>query len=238
MTLILPRASHVSDIVTGSQDSVGLRVPSHPVARLLLAAFGGAIAAPSANRFGRISPTTARHVADDLGDSVASILDGGACPVGIESTIVAFAGETAILLRPGGIGVAELSRALGQPLREADAAAPRASGTLASHYAPRTPANLVAADVLRAEILQLDERDEIVAVLARTVARPAEFAGVWLQAPAAADAYAHDLYANLRTLDAANADVILIETVPPGDAWLAVRDRLGRATHGVDDDRD
>ena len=238
LTLILPRASHVSDIVTGSQDSVGLRVPSHPVARLLLAAFGGAIAAPSANRFGRISPTTARHVADDLGDAVASILDGGACPVGIESTIVAFAGETAILLRPGGIGVAELSRALGQPLREADATAPRASGTLASHYAPRTPANLVAADVLRAEILQLDERDEIVAVLARTVARPTEFAGVWLQAPAAAAAYAHDLYANLRTLDAANADVILIETVPPGDAWLAVRDRLGRATHGVDDDRD
>ena len=233
LTLILPRASHVSDIVTGGQDSVGLRVPSHPVARLLLAAFGGGIAAPSANRFGRISPTTARHVADDLGDSVASILDGGACAVGIESTIVAFAGETAILLRPGGIGAAELSRALGQPLRDADAAAPRASGTLASHYAPRTPANLVAADVLRAEIVQLDERDEIVAVLARTVARPAEFAGVWLQAPADAETYAHDLYANLRTLDAANADVILIETVPAGDAWLAVRDRLVRATRGV-----
>jgi len=99
---------------------------------------------------------------------------------------VAFAGETAILLRPGGIGVAELSRALGQPLREADAAAPRASGTLASHYAPRTPASLVAADVLRAEILQFDERDEIVAVLARTVARPTDFAGAWLQAPATA----------------------------------------------------
>src|SRR6185369_6536554 len=144
------------------------------------------------------------------------ILDGGACSVGIESTIVAFAGETAILLRPGGIGAAELSRALGRPLREADATAPRASGTLASHYAPRTPANLVPADVLRAEILQFDERDEIVAVLGRTVVRPAEFTGVWLQAPADADVYAHDLYANLRTLDAANADVILIETVPPG----------------------
>src|SRR4029077_11723841 len=116
LTMILPRASHVSDIVTGAQDSVGLRVPSHPVARALLAAFGGGIAAPSANRFGRISPTTAAHVADDLGNAVASILDGGACPVGIESTIVAFAGETAILLRPGGIGVAELSRVLGQPL--------------------------------------------------------------------------------------------------------------------------
>ncbi len=238
LTLILPRAAHVSDIVTGGQDSVGLRVPSHPVARALLAAFAGGIAAPSANRFGRISPTTARHVADDLGDAVASILDGGACAVGIESTIVAFTGEHPILLRPGGIGVPELSRALGQPPQEADATAPRASGTLASHYAPRTPASLVAPDVLRAELLQLDERDEIVAVLARTLTRPSDFAGVWLQAPTAAAPYAHDLYANLRTLDAANADVILVETVPGGDEWLAVRDRLLRATRGVDDDRD
>jgi L-threonylcarbamoyladenylate synthase len=97
---------------------------------------------------------------------------------------------------------------------------------------------LVAADVLRAEILQLGARDEIVAVLAHTVARPADLAGVWLRAPSDAAAYAHDLYANLRTLDAANADVILIERVPDGDAWLAVRDRLLRATRGVDDDRD
>ena len=238
LTLILPRASHVADIVTGGQDSVGLRVPSHPVARELLAAFVGGIAAPSANRFGRISPTTARHVADDLADGVASILDGGACAVGIESTIVAFAGETPVLLRPGGIGVPALSCALGQPMRGADAGSPRASGTLASHYAPRTPASLVAADVLRAELLQLDERDEIVAVLARTVTRPVDFAGVWLQAPVVAASYAHDLYANLRTLDAANADVILIETVPGGDEWLAVRDRVLRATRGVDDDRD
>ena len=213
LTLILPRASHVADIVTGGQDSVGLRVPSHPVARELLAAFGGGIAAPSANRFGRISPTTAQHVADDLGDSVATILDGGACAIGIESTIVAFAGD-----RPGAAAARRHRRARAVARARAAAAptrmraAPRASGTLASHYAPRTPANLVAADMLRAEILQLDERDEIVAVLARTVARPADFAGVWLQAPADAAQYAHDLYANLRTLDAANADVILIET--------------------------
>ena len=238
LTLILPRASHVADIVTGGQDSVGLRVPSHPVARELLAAFGGGIAAPSANRFGRISPTTAKHVADDLGDSVATILDGGACTIGIESTIVAFTGDQPMLLRPGGIDVLALSRALGASLADPDAAAPRASGTLASHYAPRTPANLVAADLLRAEIPQLDERDEIVAVLGRTLTRPADFTGVWLQAPADAAQYAHDLYSNLRALDAANADVILIESVPEGDAWLAVRDRLSRATRGVDDDRD
>jgi len=238
LTLILPRAPEVSEVVTGGQDSVGLRVPSHPVARELLSAFGGGIAAPSANRFGRISPTTAQHVADDLGHAVAQILDGGGCTVGIESTIVAFVGDDPVLLRPGGIDVHDLSRALGQTLRETAASAPRASGTLASHYAPRTPASLVAADVLRAEILQLGARDEIIAVLAHTVARPSDFAGVWLRAPADAVAYAHDLYANLRTLDAANADVMLIERVPDGDSWLAVRDRLVRATRGVDDDRD
>jgi L-threonylcarbamoyladenylate synthase len=238
LTLILPRAAGVSDAVTGGQDSVGLRVPAHPVARALLSLFAGGIAAPSANRFGRISPTTARHVADDLGAAVAQILDGGACAVGIESTIVAFTGDAPVLLRPGAIGARELSRALGHALRDTDASAPRASGTLASHYAPRTPAGLVAADALRAEILQLCARDEIVAVLAHTVARPSDFPGVWLRAPADVAAYAHDLYANLRTLDAANADLILIERVPDGDAWLAVRDRLVRATRGVDDDRD
>jgi L-threonylcarbamoyladenylate synthase len=109
---------------------------------------------------------------------------------------------------------------------------------LAAHYAPRTPANLLAPDMLRAEITQLDERDEIVAVLARTLARPADFTGVWLRAPTDALQYAHDLYANLRTLDAADADVILIENVPDDDVWLAVRDRLSRAARGVDDDRD
>jgi len=238
LTLILPRAARVPDIVTGGQDSVGLRVPSHPVARALLEAFGGGIAAPSANRFGRISPTTARHVADDLGAAVAMILDGGACAVGIESTIVSCVGDEPALLRPGAITVPELARVLGKPPGAPDAAAPRASGTLAAHYAPRTPATLVAPEVLHAEIVQLADRDEAVAVLARTVARPLDFAGVWIHAPAGAGAYAHDLYANLRALDAANADAILIEAAPKGDAWAAVRDRLSRATRGEDDDRD
>ncbi len=238
LTLVLPRAPQASDIVTGGQDSVGLRVPSHPVARDLLAAFAGGIAAPSANRFGRISPTTAPHVADDLGQAVATILDGGPCVVGIESTIVAFVGDDPVLLRPGAIGATALARVLGRPLRASDTAAPRASGTLPSHYAPKTPATLVAPDALRAEITQLEARDEDVAVLARTVARPADFSNVWLQAPADAAAYAHDLYASLRALDAANADVILIETVPGDEAWLAVRDRLTRAARGEDDDRD
>ena len=238
LTIVLPRAAHVSDVVTGGQDSIGLRVPSHPVARALLAAFGGGIAAPSANRFGRISPTTARHVADDLGDGVALILDGGACDVGIESTIVACTDGEPVLLRPGGIGVDALARALGRAPRAPDADAPRASGTLASHYAPKTPAILIAPDALRAGIGQLASRDERLAVLARTIARSEEAAELWVRAPADAAAYAHDLYANLRALDAAAADVILIEAVPDGPAWLAVRDRLARATRGEDDDRD
>ncbi|MEP7180935.1 MAG: L-threonylcarbamoyladenylate synthase [Betaproteobacteria bacterium] len=238
LTLILPRVASVGDIVTGGQDSVGLRVPSHPVARALLAAFGGGIAAPSANRFGRISPTTARHVAGDLGDDIAMILDGGACDVGIESTIVAFTGADPVLLRPGAIGLGAMAAVLGRAPRDADAHAPRASGTLASHYAPRTPATLVAPDVLRTELAQFAARDERIAVLARTIARPADFDDVWVRAPAGAAGYAHDLYANLRALDAANADIIVIEAVPDGDVWLAVRDRLARATRGEDDDRD
>jgi L-threonylcarbamoyladenylate synthase len=201
------------------------------VAQALLRAFaaegGHGIAAPSANRFGRISPTTAQHVRDDLGDDVAMIVDGGACEVGIESTIVAFTGDDAVLLRPGGIAEADLARVLGAPLRTASAHAPRASGTLASHYAPRTRSRLVNADELAAPANA--------AVLARTV--PAKTSR-WIAAPRDAAAYAHDLYANLRALDAMGAAEILIEDVPAGAAWNAVRDRLVRATHGEDDDRD
>ena len=237
LTLILPRAAHVSDAVTGGQDSVGLRVPSHPVARALLAAFG-AIAAPSANRFGRISPTTAQHVADDMGDELALILDGGPCPVGIESTIVSFAGVEPALLRPGSIGIEALARVLGRAPQTADASAPRASGTLASHYAPMTRTTLAAPGALQLEILRRVERDEVVAVLARTATRPREFGGLWITAPAGPDAYAHDLYANLRTLDAERADEILIESLPPDPEWFAVHDRLVRAAHGSEDDRD
>jgi L-threonylcarbamoyladenylate synthase len=231
LTIIVPRAAHVPDAVTAGQDSVGLRVPSHPVAQALLHAFaaegGRGIAAPSANRFGRISPTTAGHVRDDLGDAVAMIVDGGACDVGIESTIVAFVDDAPQLLRPGGIAEDDLARVLGAPLRAPMPDAPRASGTLASHYAPRTPSRLVDAARLRSE--------GNVAVLTRTSApRSAR----WIAAPRDPAGYAHDLYANLRALDAMGADVILIEDVPAGAEWNAVRDRLVRATHGEDDDRD
>ena len=169
-------------------------------------------------------------IRDSLGDRVALIVDGGACAVGIESTIVAFTTDAPVLLRPGGIGIDALERVLGEALQMPGADAPRASGTLASHYAPRTEARLVAPHALVAEWRQHAERDESVAVLARTVDRPEDFDGPWITAPRAADAYARALYAALRELDTARADALLIESVPGDDAWLAVRDRLERAT--------
>ncbi len=238
LTLIVPRAADVLDAITGGQSSVGLRVPAHPVARALLAAFRGGIAAPSANRFGHVSPTTARHVADDLGDAVDLILDGGACDVGIESTIVAFMTGTPMLLRPGGIPLDAIAGVLGRMPLSRDATAPRASGTLTSHYAPRTPASLVKPDALLAELAQLEERDERIAVLAVSARRPDAFDGVWISAPNDATIYARMLYANLRALDGADADAILIERVPQERDWAAIGDRLARATSGEIDDRD
>ncbi|MEP7328445.1 MAG: L-threonylcarbamoyladenylate synthase [Betaproteobacteria bacterium] len=239
LTLIVPRAAHVADVLTGGQDRVGLRVPSHPVAQQLLQAFraagGDGIAAPSANRFGRISPTTAAHVADDLGADVAMILDGGACPVGIESTIIAFDGDAPMLLRPGGLAAADIARVLGFTPHAPNAGAPRASGTLASHYAPRTPSRLVAPGDIASECARVDVN---AAVLAQMVEKPRGFAGCWISAPKDAAGYAHDLYSNLRLLDAAGASAILIENVPDNAAWLAIRDRITRAAHGEDDDRD
>lgn len=241
LTLIVPRSPRVLDVVTGGQDSVGLRVPSHPVAQQLLRGFrelgGEGVAAPSANRFGHVSPTRAAHVVADLGEGVAMVLDGGGCEVGIESTIVAFRDEDAMLLRPGGIAQSRIEDVLRGRLIAPAHDAPRASGTLASHYATRTRALLVEPDRLAAETLRRDERDESVAVLARSM-QPRDFDGAWIVAPSDATGYAHALYANLRDLDAAGADEILIELPPDTPAWRAVHDRLARATFGNDDDRD
>lgn len=237
LTLILPRAPEVGDFVTGGQDSVGLRIPGHAVAQALLkgfAAIGGeGIAAPSANRFGRVSPTTAQHVADDFGNEIALILDGGPCRHGIESTIVAFIEGAAVLLRPGAVSVAEVTRVLGHALVPARASAPRASGTLPTHYAPRTPARLMPSAELRAALGQLAHPGAHIAVLAHSVVQPPHFEGAWFDAPAHDTAYAQQLYANLRALDALAADEIWIEAPPDGPEWHAVRDRLRRATHGA-----
>ena len=224
LTLILKRAPHVGDFVTGSQDSVGVRVPAHPLARELLEDFGGGLAAPSANRFGRVSPTTAQHVRDDLGNDVDAVLDGGPCGVGLESTIVDLSRGAPVLLRPGGISAAELEAALGTIVSMPDAEAPRVSGSLAAHYAPRTPARLVAPDALEAGIARLGAK---AAVLAFGV--PDERADFALRMPRDPVAYAQKLYAALRELDAAGAEMILIESPPETPEWRAVLDRLRRA---------
>ena len=236
LTLILKRAAGVPDCVTGGQDTVGLRIPGHPVALELLKAFAGeaggrrysGVAAPSANRFGRISPTAAAHVCAELGDAVEVVLDGGECGVGIESTIVDLSRGGAVLLRPGAITPAQIAAVLGTEVQLPDGAAPRVSGSLDSHYAPRTPLYLVAAVELPARLAAL--RGKRLAVLARAEA-PAGLKDVsWQTAPRAVAGYAHELYASLRRLDALGCAAILVEAPPSAPEWQGVNDRLMRAS--------
>lgn len=221
LTLVLKRSAKAKDFVTGGQDGVGLRVPSHPVAQELLREFGGGVAAPSANLFGNISSTTAAHVRDEM--NVDLVLDGGASEVGIESTIVDLS-SGAVLLRPGRISREEIEKLLQVKVRSADSSSPRHSGGLERHYAPRTPALLVAPHALDAEIAK---RKAAVAVLA--FSRPDERVDYWIRMPREPQAYARRLYAALRELDGAGCETILIETPPDTAEWTAVRDRLSRA---------
>ena len=220
LTMILKRSGRAKDFVTGGQDTVGLRVPSHPVAQALLKEFGGGIAAPSANRFGRVSPTTAAHVREDLGSDVELVLEGGASEVGIESTIVDLSGANAVLLRPGAITRKQLESVV--PIRE-EGSSVRHSGGLERHYAPRTPARLVPAHALDKEI----SKGKRVAVLA--FSRPDERVDFWLRMPRDPQAYARKLYAALRELDGAGCEQILVEAPPDTAEWAALRDRLKRA---------
>jgi L-threonylcarbamoyladenylate synthase len=224
LTMILKRAAKAPDFVTGGQDNVGLRVPSHPIAHELLAAFGGGVAAPSANRFGAVSPTTAAHVLADLGRDVDLVLEGGPTEVGIESTIVDLSGEAPVLLRPGHISREAIGAALGVDVAQKGKASPRHSGGLERHYAPRTAARLVATHELDREIARLQDR---VAVLA--FSRPDERVDYWLRMPRDPAAYAQKLYASLRELDSAGCEQILIESPPDSAPWAAVLDRLRRA---------
>jgi L-threonylcarbamoyladenylate synthase len=231
LTLVLKRAPGVPDAVTGGQDTVGLRVPSHPVAQALLAAFGGGVAAPSANKFGRVSPTLPEHVFADFGLAVPLILDGGPTEVGIESTIVDLSGERARLLRPGGLAAAAIEEILGEPLAAPDESAPRASGSLPSHYAPKAHVKLVK----RVELLETlaSHKGRRIGVLALEVKVPRLNAALQRVVPAIAGEYAHALYASLRAIDAQNVDVILVETPPQSAAWAAINDRLARAARGA-----
>ncbi len=231
LTLILKRAPGVIDAVTGGQDTIGLRVPAHPVAQALLAAFGGGIAAPSANRFGRVSATTAQHVRDELGDRVDLILDGGACPVGIESTIVDLSSGAPTLLRPGRVTPQEIEALLEVPVGRPGAAAPRAPGNLAAHYAPRLPLRLVSGGMLDAAVREAAAAGPV-AVLARHPRPAYSPAALWMIAPLDALEYARLLYAGLRQVDDSGCNLILVEAPPDTADWSAVRDRLGRAAAG------
>jgi len=226
LTLVLPRSTRVPDDVTGGQDTVGLRVPSHPVAHELLRRFGGGVAAPSANRHGRVSPTRAEHVREELGDRVDLVLDGGDCEVGLESTIVGCRDGEVTLLRPGHITRLDLERVVG-PVRLPSSRAPRVPGSLRSHYAPATPVALLPPEAIGR--LCLGEEASGLAVLAPRPRPPGIAVLAWRELPADPRGYGRALYAALRELDALGARRIVVESVPDGDAWAAVSDRLARA---------
>ena len=255
VTLIVPRAPGMGDAAAGGQASIGLRCPAHPVAQALLRAAAQrgvpGVAAPSANRFGRVSPTSAAHVANEFGPALW-VLDGGDCALGIESTIIDCSRGWPVLLRPGVLTRAQLEAALGEPLHAADAQAPRASGTLASHYAPAARVRLWPADAL-ADGLTGALTDALTAAQtaapapspARPLYRPDKpLAGLavysrragsgdpalrWRRMPDDPAAVAHELFAVLRQFDADGVADIWVELPPDEPAWEGVLDRLRRA---------
>lgn len=231
LTLVLPRVAGAPAWACGGQPSVGLRCPSHPVAHALLARFvalgGSGVAAPSANRFGRVSPTRASHVIDDLGPDAPLTLDGGPSEVGVESTIVDLTRERPVLLRPGRIGRDAIERVLGEAVADRDADAPRASGTLAAHYQPDTPVEVWPTDRLAGRAVALGPAR----VAVWSVAEPSPPPARWEPASPQADAREAALYDVLRRLDGLGLDAILVEAPPAGADWDALRDRLGRAAH-------
>jgi len=229
LTLVAKRAPAVNDLITGGQDTVAIRVPSHPVAQQLLNAFGGGIAAPSANRYGHISPTRAEHVRDEFGDETPLLLDGGETKIGLESTIVSCVDETPRLLRPGSITLTQLRAVVPNIEAGPGAKAPRVPGSTSRHYSPTTPVNIVPSRRLEQVMHEFTAKHEKVAVLAQRPPAMANPYMTWINAGTRPDAYGRQLYANLRTLDKANAKVLLVEEVPAGERWDAIRDRLQRA---------
>ena len=233
LTLIVPRAPGMAQAAGGGQSSIGLRCPSHPVARALLDAAQRCgvpgIAAPSANRFGRLSPTRAAHVVAEFGPGIP-VIDGGECALGIESTIIDCTGARPALLRPGTLSRAAIEAQLDATLRDRDAVSPRAPGTLEAHYAPRAQLSLFDAGTLRMALAQRAAAPSPapLAVYSRSIS-PGCGEFVHRQMPGDAAAAAHELFAVLRDLDDAGAQQIWVERPPPDASWEGVRDRLQRA---------
>jgi L-threonylcarbamoyladenylate synthase len=228
LTLVLPRSGLASNAVTGGQGTVALRVPAHPLARELLARFGGGVAAPSANRFGGVSPTTAEHVRADLGAQVELILDGGPCTVGVESTIVDLSSATPSLLRPGGVPQEDIERVLGISVPVRAEGGPRMPGTLPSHYAPRAGLELVAPETLLDRAATLVAQGRRVAVMGPCPALLPKSVG-YFPLPEDPVGFARALYSTLRLIDQAGFDVIVAAPPSPEGLGLAVQDRLTRA---------
>ena len=242
MTLVVKRASHVLDAVTGGQDTVGLRVPSHPVAQAVLREFAAGtptasaasgLAAPSANQFGQVSATTADHVAAEFPDLLLLILDGGACDVGVESTIVDVSGDSVRILRPGRVRANEIERVLGVVLTDDVSDTPRVSGSLASHYAPRTPTIMLEERRLRTQLRAFRQAQDsgpsrCVITHSFDVEPAAKLRAIRLAGDA--QTWEYELYALLRALDSERYGQLIIEAPPQGPEWDAVNDRVQRAT--------
>jgi len=229
LTLVLPRAYNVHPLVTGGQDTIAVRVPAHPMAQQLLTAFGGGIAAPSANRYGRLSPTRAEHVREEFGDTLRVVLDGGDSKLGLESTIVACLDGSVRLLRPGAIGLSQLRGVVGEVLVGASAQAPRVPGSRGVHYAPTTPLSIVSSEEIEQLAAETSAEGHRIAVLARRPPLRAHQFVTWINAGVRPETYAHDLYAHLRALDRSACARILVQAVPDEERWDAIRDRLSRA---------
>jgi L-threonylcarbamoyladenylate synthase len=233
LTMVLKKQPQVLDRVTGGQDTVGLRIPSHPIAQALLKAFGRGVAAPSANNFTHISPTTAEAVQEELGDSVDLILDGGDCTVGLESTIIDMSRDTPVILRPGMISAEAIARVLGVRVTTArqDTAVTRTPGMHHLHYAPITKTTLLDANAISSLVASLRDNDVPMVVVMHSPAPVATSNDIHrVQMPDEAVNYAHELYRTLRRLDNQHYKCIIIEAVPDTTAWDAIRDRLSKAS--------
>ncbi|QDE72325.1 L-threonylcarbamoyladenylate synthase [Myxococcus xanthus] len=228
LTLVLPRTARATDAVTGGQDTVALRVPNHPVALAVLQKLGGGLAAPSANRFGKVSPTTAEHVREDLGGDVDLVLDGGPCTVGVESTIVDLSSDEPAILRPGGLAVEDVERVLGHKVPVRTSSKVRVSGSLESHYAPRAGVVLTEPAQAVARVQELRGQGLRVGVLGpASLALPPDVSR--FDVPDEPAGAARVLYARLREADAQGHDVLVACLPAESGLGIAVRDRLSRA---------